>query len=343
MSDEIGKQIRDLQRQLRDCEAAVDGSGGSSNYSGSSLNSDRGYGRHHEHLGKGKCMSGAAIVCIVIVVLLVVAAVICGITLTVRNQQQTDFVVVAGAGGGPSSVALNQRHNLKQMQTQTQRSVELERQRREAAFSHKHLAQPHAPPRPPSSAPSAPVGMPAPGSPSSPRAVDARAFRAQQAGAGGSRLMTNAASLPRPQPQARSEAPQARSASPQSRLQVAPLSLSAQNTALRPLGGGRGTSTRLAASATSATAASATGRNLDAIRKSLQHAGGCAQFTTKSNKNTYNSGIGGGLAEFRNEALVRKAAQVARELKMGLRCGPAGSGSPDAAIAGFADQDMTVC
>ena len=364
MSTSLERRINELKRALGELSESArrsgsSGSGRSSGeYSGYGNNYEQNYGRGFDVSGKSKCMSAGAIFCIVIVVLLAVAATIAGIMLTVRNRQQPEVVVLTSAGG-PSAVALNQRRNIaKQTHVQEQQNFETERRRREAAHLQKNLPSPVSLKAAHAASSVGPAGIPTPGSVSSPHAVNMRTTRTQHAGPG-SRLMTDASSLPRAQlqPQAQSQLqPQAQSqlqpqaqagsseASPTSRrLKSADHLLSSQSAALRPLGS-NGISTRLAASAVAnGNSSSMTGRSFEAIRKSLSAGSACGKTQIKTNKNNYNTGILCGIAEFRNEALVKKAAQIARELRAGMRCGPGGSSLPAASIAGFADYDANVC
>ena len=360
-TESIQRKIEEL-RELVDKSSRSGSSGtgrssgrSSGEYSGYGNTYGQNYGRGFDVTGKSKCMSAGAIFCIVIVVLLAVAATIGGVMLTVRNRQQPEVVVLTGGAGGPSAVALNQRRNIaKQTQVQEQKNFETERRRREAAHLQKNLPSPVSLKAAPAASSAGPAGIPTPGSVSSPHAVNMRTTRTQHAGPGsGSRLMTDASSLPRAQAQAQAQAqsqlqPQAQAgsseASPTSRrLKSAIPLLSSQSAALRPLGS-NGISTRLAASApANGNSSSSTGRSFEAIRKSLSAGSACGKTPIRTNQNTYNSGILCGLAEFRNEALVKKAAQIARELRAGMRCGPGGSSLPAASIAGFADYDPNVC
>ena len=355
-SGSLERRIAELRNAVGDLSDSVSGSGSSGDgrfsreYDGYENKYGKSYGRGIDVHGKSKCMSAGAIFCIVIVVLLAVAATIGGIMLTVRNRQQPDIVVVSGAGG-PSAVALNQRRNTaKQTQTQAQEQLgfETERRRREAAFSQNHPPSQVSLKAAPAASSRGPAGIPTPGSVSSPRAVNMRTTRTQHTGAG-SRLMIDSSSLPQPQPQTQPQ-PQAQApagsaansaiAGNARRLQSAAPLLSSQSAALRPLGSNGSSSTRLAASTASSNSAAA--RSFESIKKSLS--AGCTNAQiAKTNQYSYNTGICGGTNYFRNEVLVNKAAQIARELRAGIRCGPGGSSLPAASIAGFADYDPAGC
>ena len=352
-SGSLERRIAELRNAVGDLSDSVSGSGSSGGgrfsreYDGYENKYGKSDGRGFDVHGKSKCMSAGAIFCIVIVVLLAVAATIGGIMLTVRNRQQPDIVVVSGAGG-PSAVALNQRRNTaKQTQTQAQEQLgfETERRRREAAFSQNQPPSQVSLKAAPAASSRGPAGIPTPGSVSSPRAVNMRTTRTQHTGAG-SRLMIDSSSLPQPQtqPQPQAQAPAASAANSANvgtarRLQSAAPLLSSQNAALRPLGSNGSSSTRLAASTASSNSAAV--RSFESIKKSLS--AGCAtKQIAKTNQYSYNTGICGGTNYFRNEVLVNKAAQIARELRAGIRCGPGGSSLPAASIAGFADYDLAV-
>ena len=351
--ESLQKQLDKLRRQLSEIS-----SGASSNRFGGSSGSG---GGTYDQIGAtqgNKCMSTGATMCIVLVVILVVGVIIAGIVFTLQNRMPPEEILIVNGGSGDSvgggglrPVSLAQHHrDTRQTQAQdakrvseVQASEVAERKRRDAAQAAMQKAHAHGGVR---------GGLPAMrmGGGSSPRPTAmAHRMAAQSTTASHDRLMADAQTLPRAQPQMMARQPAQASEPPasvhhqQTRVQTRMQARSAVGTSLSPMRKSNGTpSTRLATGGGGGGAAG--GSHIANIRKSLA-ASNAPAHKASSNSNRFLAGVPGTTSYFApgNATIIARAKRIAQDLKDGRRCGPGGAGMPDAAIAAYAEDDAPPC
>lgn len=377
----MSQSLSSLQRQLNQLQQEFNNLSNETKESGSFSKSSGSGGERYEPMqGNNKCMSTGGTACIVLVVILVVGVVIAGIVFTLQNRMPPEEIIIVNGGSGDSGggvrpVSLSQHHRdtrLAQAQdakrvSELQAHEVAERKRRDAAQAAMQKEHTHGGVR---------GGLPAMriGGGSSPRPT-AMAHRmaahstaqatahstahstaqatAQPTAPSQNRLMADAQTLPRSQPQrmprqpAQANEPQASVYQPQSDMQTRMQARSAVGGSLSLMRKSNGTpSTRLATGGNNSGAGAGAGgsSHIANIRKSLA-ASNPPAHKASSNSNRFLAGVPGTTSYFApgNATIIERARRIAQDLKDGRRCGPGGAGMPDAAIAAYAEDDAPPC